>query len=158
MDVRTYRARTMQDALSLVRRELGPHAAVLHTRDVRAGGLYRLLPGMRQVEVTASADVTVPSRMPRRKTETELAAIATGLDLTAATVRFSGKPRLPAADEQDHRREFRDSLKGQLNNLQAMVEDLCRRPANRAAARHPASAVSPVHRSDRGRRQRRTRP
>ena len=56
----------MQEALHLVRRELGPQAAVLQTRDVRAGGLFRLLPGMRRVEVTASAEVTVPSRLPPR--------------------------------------------------------------------------------------------
>ena len=33
MDIKTYRAKTMQDALELVRRELGPEAAVLHTRE-----------------------------------------------------------------------------------------------------------------------------
>ena len=66
MDVRTYRAKTMQEALDMVRRELGPKAAVLQTRDVRTGGLFRLMPGMRRVEITASASVNVPSRMPRR--------------------------------------------------------------------------------------------
>ena len=42
MNVKTYRAKTMQEALALVRRELGPEAAVLHTREVRGGGLLRL--------------------------------------------------------------------------------------------------------------------
>ena len=32
----------MHEALALVRRELGPEAAVLHTREVRGGGLLRL--------------------------------------------------------------------------------------------------------------------
>ena len=32
MDIKTFRAKTMQDALALVRRELGPDASVLHTR------------------------------------------------------------------------------------------------------------------------------
>ena len=36
MSVRTYRAKTMQEALALVRRELGPRASVLHTREVPA--------------------------------------------------------------------------------------------------------------------------
>src|SRR5258708_4714120 len=83
MDVKTYRARTMQDALNLVRRELGPNASVLQTRDVRVGGLFRLLPGMKRVEVTASADVTVPSRLPSRTREPDFND-ASGLDLSAA--------------------------------------------------------------------------
>ena len=62
MDVRIYRAATMQEALSLVRQELGPDAAILHTREVRGGFLGRLL-GRRQIEVTASIDVNVPSRL-----------------------------------------------------------------------------------------------
>ena len=37
MDIKTYRAKTMRDALELVRRELGPSAAVLHTREVNSG-------------------------------------------------------------------------------------------------------------------------
>ena len=35
----------MRDALELVRRELGPSAAVLHTREVNAGPLKRLVFG-----------------------------------------------------------------------------------------------------------------
>ncbi len=145
MDVRTYRARTMQDALHLVRRELGPNAAVLHTRDVRVGGLFRLLPGMRQVEVTASANVTVPSRMPRRAQELALAD-ATGLDLTSAPPQMHppadawhgrpgraeksmGETPMPLG-EQDYRSRFREELKDQLSDLQSMVEDLCRRSQN----------------------------
>ena len=64
MDVKTYRAGTMQEALELVRRELGPTASVLQTREVRGTRLWNLLPGKRQVEVVASAHVNVPSRMP----------------------------------------------------------------------------------------------
>ena len=66
MEVKTYRAATMHEALRLVRRELGPDAAVLHTREVRRGRLFGWLPGKRQIEVTASADVNVPSRLPPR--------------------------------------------------------------------------------------------
>src|SRR5690348_15373785 len=65
MDVKTYRARTMQEALALVRRELGPEAAVLQTREVRPG--WRSLFGAsRQIEVVASNEVNVPSRLTRR--------------------------------------------------------------------------------------------
>ncbi|MFT5523706.1 MAG: flagellar biosynthesis protein FlhF [Pirellulaceae bacterium] len=64
MDVRTFRAKSMQDALRRVRDELGPGAAVLHTREVRGGNLWRWLVGLKQIEVTASSNVNVPSRFP----------------------------------------------------------------------------------------------
>ena len=63
MEIKTYRAKTMRDALELVRRELGPAAAVLHTREVNGGPLRRLVFG-RRYEVAASAAVNVPSRLP----------------------------------------------------------------------------------------------
>ncbi len=61
MDVRTYRANTLQEALATVRRELGPSAAVLQTREVRRGWLSWFT-GSRSVEVVASREVAVPSR------------------------------------------------------------------------------------------------
>ncbi|MDD3469600.1 MAG: flagellar biosynthesis protein FlhF [Thermoguttaceae bacterium] len=67
MDVRVYQATTMQEALALVREELGPDAAILHTREIRPGFLGRLL-GRRQIEVTASLDVNVPSRLTLNRT------------------------------------------------------------------------------------------
>ena len=48
MEIKTYRAKTMRDALELVRRELGPSAAVLHTRELNSGLVRRMLFG-RQV-------------------------------------------------------------------------------------------------------------
>jgi len=35
MEVKTYRAKSLQQALQMVRRDLGPDASVLHTREVR---------------------------------------------------------------------------------------------------------------------------
>ena len=52
----------------MVRRELGPDAAVLHTREVRNRWLG-WLPGPRQIEVTASRGVNVPSRLPCRTSQ-----------------------------------------------------------------------------------------
>ncbi len=63
MDVRTYRAASIQEALRLVWQDLGPEAAVIHTREVRRG-LVGWLRGGRRIEVTASLDVHVPSRLP----------------------------------------------------------------------------------------------
>ncbi|MCE9546211.1 MAG: flagellar biosynthesis protein FlhF [Planctomycetia bacterium] len=74
MELRTYSARSIQEALQLVRRDLGPDAAVLHTREVRDRRMFGLLPGTRRIEITASRDVNVPSRFDggnRRRTEIE---------------------------------------------------------------------------------------
>src|SRR5262245_8973503 len=69
MEVRTYRAATMQEALAMVRRDLGPSAAVLHTREVGTGGLLKWFPSMRRIEVTAALDVNVPSRFAAAKSD-----------------------------------------------------------------------------------------
>src|SRR5882757_735747 len=63
MDIKTFRAKTMRDALELVRRELGPSASVLHTREVNGGPIGRLVFG-RRYEVAASLNANVPSRLP----------------------------------------------------------------------------------------------
>src|SRR3954471_12140902 len=68
MNIKTYRAKTMRDALEMVRRELGPAAAVLHTREVNSGPFGRLVFG-RRYEVSASAGMNVPSRLPAEMQE-----------------------------------------------------------------------------------------
>jgi flagellar biosynthesis protein FlhF len=64
MNVRTFRAPTMAEALALVKRELGLDAVILHTRSVRVGGIF----GWRArtaVEITAADEATVrPRRSP----------------------------------------------------------------------------------------------
>ena len=64
--IKTFREKNLQLALALVREELGPDAAVLSTRDVR-GGLFGL--GGKQVEVTASSSIQVPSRFAQEDDE-----------------------------------------------------------------------------------------
>ncbi|HUY32653.1 MAG TPA: flagellar biosynthesis protein FlhF [Pirellulales bacterium] len=107
MDIRTYRAATMQEALAQVRRELGPSAAVLHTREVRGKGLLRWIPALRQIEVTASSEFNVPSRLP-------------------PAMPPSAQESVPPL-EWEGRAFFRSELKGQLDQLHSLVEDLCRR-------------------------------
>lgn len=69
MELKTFSAASVQEALQMVRRELGPDAAVLYTREVRGRTLFGLLPGSRQFEVTASLDDRLPGRLggPARK-------------------------------------------------------------------------------------------
>lgn len=125
MELKTYRAATMHEALALVRRELGPHAAVLHTREVRGGRFFGWLPGKRQIEVTASADVNVPSRLPPRDRTAHVAAGPQGPTCrerpAAATV-----PGGPGRGMQI-RPELSTEVQGQLTDLQSMVKELCRR-------------------------------
>ncbi len=57
--IRTYRVRSLHEALQLIREDLGPEAAVLHTREVPVGWF-----GWRkELEVTASAEISTPSRL-----------------------------------------------------------------------------------------------
>ena len=109
MDLRTYRARSLQEALRLVREDLGPDASVLHTRDV-AMGISRWLGGAKEIEVTASAEVEVPSRLE------SLSRVTTTNDIQTA-------------DAHDYRSKFRADLL-QLQKS-AGLEELCRKAAER---------------------------
>ncbi|HEX3871283.1 MAG TPA: flagellar biosynthesis protein FlhF [Pirellulales bacterium] len=117
MNVRTFRASTMQEALAQVRRELGPDAAVLHTREMYGSAPLRWIPGLRKIEVTAAVDVNVPSRLAttsESKPRGEPAAPVTG-------VRAASPRTIHRRDAAHH------DMQNQLSHLQAMVEDLCRR-------------------------------
>jgi len=59
MQIKTYRAESVHEALQLVRYDLGPDAVVLNTREVRTGGLLGLLSGRRCWEMRASADLPI---------------------------------------------------------------------------------------------------
>jgi flagellar biosynthesis protein FlhF len=61
MQIHTFRAKTMPQALDLVRRELGPEAMVLHTRELNAGLVARMLRG-RAYEIAATPTEPAPSR------------------------------------------------------------------------------------------------
>jgi flagellar biosynthesis protein FlhF len=62
MDIRTFKAKSLHEALGRIRAELGPDASVLHTREVSTGWLGWLA-GRKQLEVTASAEARLPSRL-----------------------------------------------------------------------------------------------
>ena len=61
MGIRTYRARSMADAIDAVQRELGRDAIILHTRNYKVGGLFGF-GGRPVVEVTASPASVVRGR------------------------------------------------------------------------------------------------
>ncbi|MEL7485229.1 MAG: flagellar biosynthesis protein FlhF, partial [Planctomycetota bacterium] len=63
MALKVYRARSMNDALAEVKRDLGSDAVILHTRNYKTGGLFGL--GARSiVEITATTDDSPPTRRP----------------------------------------------------------------------------------------------
>jgi flagellar biosynthesis protein FlhF len=105
----------MQEALALVRRELGPSAAVLHTREIGGSPLLSWIPGLRRIEITASTDVNVPSRLPRRPQQQE-----------ARPAAAPGAEMVPGI-EWEAKSMFRDEVKDRLDDLHSLVEDLCRR-------------------------------
>jgi flagellar biosynthesis protein FlhF len=134
MELRTFRAPTMREALAQVRRELGPEAAILHTREVRARRLFGWLAGPTQIEVTAAVAVNVPSRLPASRPADAKPVFSasrplagrgipaakcepdsSGLDLT------SYSPRSPQHGS------WPTEVQNQLSNLHAMVQELCRR-------------------------------
>jgi len=58
-DVRTFKATTMQEALDIVRRELGPDAVILHTREIPQPRFLKWRAAKERVEVTAGTGVNV---------------------------------------------------------------------------------------------------
>ena len=118
MEVKTFRARSMQEALQLVRRTLGADATLLQAREVRSG-LFGWLPGARQVEVLASADVQVPSRWPAGGRTAEPVPVPVG---ASPAGRASQLPSL----ECDYRARFRAAIHADQAELPSLVEELSR--------------------------------
>jgi flagellar biosynthesis protein FlhF len=139
MDVKTYRARSMQEALALVRRDLGPDAAVLHTREM-SGGMLRWLLGGRQIEVTASATVKVPSRLPAEELpEPEQPPRSLSRDHRESPTCASQTGEVSGVEAFDFRAKFRGDIRSQLDHLHSMVEDLCRTHSHQPRGEMPDS-------------------
>lgn len=73
MEIHTFRAASLQEALMLVRHELGPAASVLQTREISAR-FFGLL-GKRCIEVQASRDAQVLRRLPTASTVSGTASV-----------------------------------------------------------------------------------
>lgn len=127
MEVKTYRATSLQEALQQVRRELGPEASVLHTREV-SGGVLRWMSG-RQIEVTASTSIEVPSRLSAQPSD--------------YAPQSTTKP-LPPADYDDFRAKYRADLKEAAPESESLVEDLSR-ASTKPPASDPPTALSQVY-------------
>jgi len=104
MQLHTFTARSLAEALRIVRDELGPDASLLHTREL-GSPLMRWL-GARTIEVTASVEVEAPSRLPSR---------------------------VPPAELQDYRRKFRQDLQATGLKETSVVEQMSQASRNRRA-------------------------
>ncbi len=110
MQLHIFQARSLAEALRLVHDRLGPEASVLQTREV--GSTWSRWIGGPQIEVTASADIRVPSRLPMS---------AQGL---AATSPATTEPPHREAEVFDFRRKVREDLFGQSSAESSLVEQL----------------------------------
>lgn len=122
----------MQEALALVRRELGPQAAVLHTRAVRARGWLRWLGAGARIEVVASARIAVAARLLSRDDRLprpKRGALA-GIELDQC-----------AAHAVETSRAASDALQRQLADLRARIEDICQRAAAGACEPQPVTLL-----------------
>src|SRR5438132_6180274 len=97
MQLYTFKARSLAEAMRLVRDELGPDASVLHTREI-GSPLVRLLCG-RMIEVTASPESCAPSRLPDSCSPPH-SRLGVG----------PKRPHIPGAELQNFRRKFRHDL------------------------------------------------
>ncbi|NOY29180.1 MAG: flagellar biosynthesis protein FlhF [Planctomycetes bacterium] len=130
MQIKTFRAKTMQQALNLVRRELGPEATVLHTRELNSGLISRYLKG-REYEIAASTEVRVPARLPQ-----------------AVTYEASPSSLPTPAFETDYRSKYRDDFQErsfqQPNEGLEELHSLAERLRYRASARPPSQVPDAI--------------
>lgn len=143
MNVKTFRAKTMQQALEMVRRDLGPDAAVLHTRELSRGMVGRAIWG-REFEVAASVGVNVPSRIPQKVQPQQVQAqaqpapqvpayqsnIAQSYSDSSTFTEPNGGIEIDCEEFQQTKSQqakFQRDVGNQIDQLQSLVEKLCER-------------------------------
>src|SRR5437016_2354595 len=96
-EVRTFRARTMQEALAVVRDEFGPEAVILHTRETAASRIWPWSRRAAEVEVTAGRDVMVASKSGSRRPQ-HVAVESGSASATGNGRKIGNAPDFPHAD------------------------------------------------------------
>jgi flagellar biosynthesis protein FlhF len=127
MEVQTFRAHSMQEALRLIRNALGPDAAVLQAKEVGRGAMSWLT-GAREIEVLALSGVHLPSQFaePAGGGHDAEATLIPAEELVydpAEHLPVSETPHLP-----DYRSKFRADLRCEDAALESLVEKLCAAP------------------------------
>ncbi len=113
MQIKTFRAKTMQQALHLVRSELGTEATVLHTRELNTGLVGRFLRG-REYEIAASGEEAPPTPVAPKLAVLERPTAAPPANSTTLNL--------------DHRARYRDHFQQQadqgVDELHTLAEQL----------------------------------
>ena len=137
MEIKTFRAKTMQEALHLVRSELGAEATVLHTRELNTGLVGRFLRG-RQYEIAASADMATTSSRSAEPLAVSQTPAATATLEPTFDVDYSARYRdhFQQQDEQDTSQGF--------DELHALAEQL-RERSQQTPNRHLPAAIFEVY-------------
>lgn len=136
MEVKTFRAASLQEALERVRLELGPDAAVLETREV-SHGVWNWLSGRREVEVLASTDAQVASRWVESPVDdaTDVDDQQAVQDAAEAVSRWAARH----GGASDFRARTRAMLAEPADAGRSLVEELCTRPTAPGALDLPES-------------------
>jgi flagellar biosynthesis protein FlhF len=124
MEVKTFRARSMQEALHLVRSTLGPDAAVVQAKEVGRGPMSWLT-GSREIEVLALTGVHVPSRFAEPAGAVSEASVHPQPDIHNPTdFPLDDWDAMPPACQLDYRAKFREDLKNEGHQPASLVEQL----------------------------------
>lgn len=126
MQLHTFQARSLAEALRLIHDRLGPEASVLQSREV--GSAWSRWLGGPQIEVTASADIRVPSR---------LSTLVPG---PAASSSAAAMPAPQEAEMFDFRRKVREDLFGPSSSETSLVEQLALQELRGGSAPHATAA------------------
>ncbi len=141
MKIFTFRAASLQEALMLVRHELGPEASVIQTREI-SGKLFGWL-GKPQIEVQASRDAQVVRRLADvAMAPSETVGAATGTAVAEKVPHNRGRHEASQASRFDMTEEDTDSASSLLNYADAdsEVDEL---PIESTLQPHGNSATSP---------------
>lgn len=134
-EIKTYTAPTMQDALSLVRAELGSDAVILHTKQQ---ALPRWLPWQKkqhEVEITATVNKTA-------KTNRSQNAIAN----TYAKAVSADNPKHKPSPQQEEHKTFGDLIRENQDGVELALSTIAKSAANQN--RQPQQATKPSRQED----------
>jgi hypothetical protein len=141
MHLYTFKARSLAEALRMVREELGRDASVLHTREV-GSPLLRWLGGQ-SIEVTASVELAAPSRLKESEEDQGWSRLEQPLEPPRSSGNPGSRRPVPAAELQDFRNKYRYDLESDHQVGNSLVEQLAAAPTAPQAICFPgASAIS----------------
>jgi flagellar biosynthesis protein FlhF len=127
-DIRQFRASSLREALTMIRTELGPDAAILRTQEVPKPGFWNKLRGVSEVEITAA-----PSQTAGRTTVASTLPMTNAVDYTQGGVEL----QLSGAEEVSDR-----DTQASLNRLRSLFQTPKIETANSTPISHSKKIVN----------------